>query len=244
VITDSGIRRSKIYSVIRACKEAKAAAAILHLDYFIVGGGGDTSFNWTTPSGVRSGFVGGLVKNHLNPSVDILWLNVLRLNVDYLDLYYWNLHLTCGRNQACAAVEKRPKPVQKFAINYPTWLRWKESKVTRLLSFLEKFGILELLIVVGRTDHIDIQTDVVFTPPLTSPASISRAMSTPEDLTQISLSGTWSDNENLEHQNLLEIRTKCLPALKSVLENEMFVRNLGAKRKNKLKGEHTTLANL
>lgn len=157
------------------------------------------------------------------------------LNIDNGSNYmYENLHVMCGRYQGSVSDydgQQRPKLVQKFAINYLAWLDNKNHGPLKLLYALEKFGVLELLIVVGDTGHVGIGMETVFITPPKAPAETSLVASTPKNQKQPLLRGTWSDNEKIERQYLLGYKTEKLPALKQKLKEDKLEKEVLEKEK-------------
>lgn len=169
-------------------------------------------------------FLGGSIKNYLNPDVDILWLNIDN-GSGYM---FENIHVRCGRHQPAVgdcnqhSVQERPSLVRQFAMNYYAWLENKKQWSFELLQTLERLGVAQMFIVVGDTEHIGIETDTVFIRPQQSPAQTSKAVSIPKGQKPHVLRGTWWDNEKKERQYLLDAQAKYLPELKEILKKEKF----------------------
>jgi hypothetical protein len=186
----------------------------------------------------------------VNPDLDILWLNIDGGSMCIFE----NIHVRCDRYQAamgdCDLVQERHKLVPKVAMNYTAWLSSREDII--LLETLERFRVLELLIVVGDTDHIGIEANVVFITPRKSPKQTARVRSTATSKDQHVLQGTWSDSEGMERQQLLDSRVKHLPNLKWKFKGEQLKKERlweeklreekrKAKREEKLKGQFQNL---
>jgi hypothetical protein len=84
VLQSGRVSRSQICFIMNTCKEARAAATALQLDYF------------TLNSHVCSAKIPGTIKNYVNLAIDTLWIAQLRSGfVAFPEEFEWK----CGKCQ-------------------------------------------------------------------------------------------------------------------------------------------------
>jgi hypothetical protein len=167
---DAMTSRSRVYSIINACKEARAAATSLRLHAYYRT---DDAYYWGEPA----------LKNYINLDVDTIWL-FRQVGGSFLDSenIQWQCALCDEDNSSYDCVDAQHKirewsgpRLAKLAINNPAWLSALNSNCTRTVDKLNSFGALELLLVVGDFEAFEIDRDIMFIAPQQRPLETRHA---------------------------------------------------------------------
>jgi hypothetical protein len=194
---------------VNSCQEARAAAAALQLDYFVFSG----------RNLISTEILADTTKNYMKLDIDTIWVSV----VGRFSHIPRDINMKCGRCQAAGVDfchneghfihgQAEPKLVRKFAINYSAWLENKEGEgdLEDLLDNLSRFRILDLLIVVGDSEHIGAETDIVFVTPPQRPIDTVNSMSLAEREDLWAFSVTWQKLEKEARLMLQEFKADYL----------------------------------
>lgn len=194
----AGATRSKINSIMNACKEARSAAISLQLD----------SFSHHTDQNIMPFRSMSMIKHYVNLDLDTIWFPQSLSGLLSLGLYVqWNCGL-CRGDGSCKDENHvftpdiwggEPALIRRIAVNYSAWAKEIDRHLVIMFYHLRRTGVLEVLLVVGEFEASSMEDTVFVTPPH-PPETTRHANNKAEAMGFV----TWGEMESDEFEYLAE----------------------------------------
>jgi hypothetical protein len=162
--------RSKINAIVNSCKEARAAAATLPLDWFVT----------RYVDHAEGMIITDTINDYANIDIDTIWLTKSECSlVEFPFCAQWE----CGQcyndddsSYDCnyirnyqTSYHKEPRLVGRLALPYSNWLRFLNIELKFSIDEIKRLGSPELLLVIGDVPNFDMDRDIMFVTPQDDP---------------------------------------------------------------------------